>query len=94
MGFALPEPRRRRLAPGLPPTAQPVEKPRRKESVTYVWPVAKAIAPTAIISLEEISTPRTTPRNPVKARSLQRSRALYCSSTSPSSHSATMPKAM
>ncbi len=74
--------------------AQPVEKPRRKESVTYVWPVAKAIAPTAITSTEGISTPRTTPRNPAKASSLHRSLALYCNSTSPSSHSATMPKAM
>ena len=47
--------------------AQPVEKPRRKESVTYVWPVAKAIAPTMITSTEGISTPRTTPRKPPKA---------------------------
>lgn len=74
--------------------AQPVEKPRRKESVTYVWPMANAIAPTAMTGTDGISTPTTTPAKPVKASRRQRSLALYCRSTSPSSHSATMPNAM
>jgi hypothetical protein len=43
---------------------------------------------------DETSTPATTPRKPAKASSRQRRRALYCSSTSPSSHSATTPNAM
>jgi hypothetical protein len=43
---------------------------------------------------EGISTPSTTPRKPTNASSRQRSRALYCSSTSPSNHSATTPNAM
>lgn len=85
---------RRRLAPGLPPSAQPVEKPRRKERVTYTCPTAKAIAPRMITTIDGMSTPITTPRNPVKASTRQRSRALYWSSTSPSSHSATIPNAM
>ncbi|MBD2829533.1 hypothetical protein ID875_17475 [Streptomyces globisporus] len=85
---------RRRLSPGLPPMAQPVEKPRRNDSVTNVWPVAKASVPRTITGTEDSSTPATTPRNPPKARSRQRSRALYWSSTSPSSHSATRPNAM
>lgn len=74
--------------------AQPVEKPRRNESVTYVWPVAKAIAPITMTGTDGIRTPMTTPTKPVKASRRQRSRALYWSSTSPSSHSATMPNAM
>ncbi|ARZ70544.1 hypothetical protein SMD11_4951 [Streptomyces albireticuli] len=41
-----------------------------------------------------MTTPTTTPRKPTKARSRQRSRALYWSSTSPSSQSATTPNAM
>lgn len=86
--------RRRRLSPGLPPMAQPVEKPRRNESVTYVWPVANAIVPTAMTNTDGISTPTTTQVKPPKASRRQRRRALYCSSTSPSSHNATMPNAM
>ncbi len=62
--------------------------------MTYVWPIAKVIAPTPITGTDGMSTPATTPRKPVKARSRQRSRALYCSSTSPSNHSATTPNAM
>ncbi|MFD0384206.1 hypothetical protein ACFQ2B_23825 [Streptomyces stramineus] len=55
--------------------------------------MAKAMAPTAMTTTEERTTPATTPRKPTKARSRQRSRALYCSSTSPSSQSATTPNA-
>ncbi|WP_372499136.1 hypothetical protein [Streptomyces somaliensis] len=85
---------RRRLAPGLPPSAHPVEKPRRKESVTQVWPTPKAAAPAMIKAIDGTRTPVTTPRKPRKASRRQRSRALYCRSTSPRSQSATTPNAM
>lgn len=74
--------------------AQPVEKPRRNDIVTYVCPTANAIAPIPITITDGSSTPMTTARKPLKASSRQRSLALYCNSTSPSSHSATMPNAM
>ncbi|GAA3067310.1 hypothetical protein GCM10020000_59530 [Streptomyces olivoverticillatus] len=74
--------------------AQPREKPRRKESVTKVCPTPKAIAPTMMTATDGMATPATTPRKPAKASSRQRSRALYCSSTSPSSQRATTPNAM
>ncbi len=56
--------------------------------------MAKAIAPPPITRTDGIMTPTTTPRKPAKASSRQRRRALYCSSTSPSNHSATPPNAM
>lgn len=74
--------------------AQPVENPRRKESVTYVWPVAKAIVPRTMTNTDGISTPTTTMPKPAKASRRHLRRALYCRSTSPSSHSATIPNAM
>ncbi len=71
-----------------------MEKPRRNDSVTYVWPTAKAMAPAPITGTDPITTPTTTPRKPTNASTRQRSLALYCNSTSPSSHSATNPNAM
>lgn len=62
--------------------------------VTYVCPTAKAIAPSTITTIDGRTTPTTTVTNPTKASARQRSRALYWSSTSPRSHSATKPNAM
>ncbi|KEF20215.1 hypothetical protein DF18_11175 [Streptomyces rimosus] len=52
------------------------------------------MAPTAMTITDGMTTPTTTPRKPVKASSRHRSRALYWSSTSPRSQSATQANAM
>ncbi|URN11780.1 hypothetical protein LUW77_07930 [Streptomyces radiopugnans] len=67
--------------------------------MTKVWPTAKAAPPSEMTvsdtGTEEIATtPSTTSEKPPKASSRQRSLALYCSSTSASSQTATMPNAM